>query len=82
MSISSNDVLLAIEAVDSLLDEAVTALGQSELKPVFDAIASLAAKAIAASQSASPEAAVEVVAADAAAQATEDAKFGGPGGVR
>jgi hypothetical protein len=81
MSVSSNDVLLAIEAVDALLDQAVTALGASELKPVFDAIASLAAKAVAASQSASPIAAVEIVAADAAAEATEDKKFGGPGGV-
>lgn len=76
MSITSADVLLAISTVDSLLDEAVTLLGQSELKPIVDAIAALASKATAAVTSPEPVLATEVVGADAAAQAAETAKFG------
>jgi len=79
MSITAQEVLDLISEVDAGLDLAVRALGQSELQPIIDAIAALAKKAISAATSQNPVVATEVVAADSAAEAAEDVKFGLPG---
>lgn len=69
------EVLAAIATLDALIDASVVALGQPELVPIADALASLAGKVLVASRSIAPAVSVEVAAADAAAQVAITAKF-------
>ena len=69
------DVMKIVDELDAGFDILAPLLGFGELKPLVDALVRLADKAVAAAENKKPLAA-EVTAADAAALAARDAKFG------
>lgn len=75
MAISTSELLGAITVVDGMVEEALTIFGQPELEPIVAALTALAAKALQASQAASPSLAMGVVASEAAADTAEAEKF-------
>jgi hypothetical protein len=80
MTISISAVEDAVNFAESIVDEALQALGQDDIASIVQRVTALAEKWIAVAQSQAPALAAEVATADAAADAAIVAKFGvGPG---